>query len=135
MIGIAQTFPEMLNKDFIQNFKGNNNCIQVLRKKSLMFYFFGKNNIDIISNYGWYFNLSSSSLFSDHPQNFRNAQINLEKNIENEFGINLNMNEGTFNILLDNNKTQLYNRIPLDIPISLSVLLRDDEDSIEIIPL
>ena len=46
------------------------------------------------------------------------------------------MKDGTFNLILDNNnKIKLYNNIPLDKPISPSVLLYDEEDSIEIIPL
>ena len=46
------------------------------------------------------------------------------------------MKNGTFNLVInEENKIQLYDNIPLNKPLSLSVLLYDEEDSIEIIPL
>ena len=46
------------------------------------------------------------------------------------------MQNGTYNLYPNDNdnKIVLYNKIPLDKPITLSVLLYDEEDSIEIIP-
>ena len=134
MIGIAQPFPQILNKEFIYNFKSIPNNNGVLKKKSLMFYFIKKFDINLIFNYGWYFCLSNSSLFSDSPHNYRAKTINIE-NIVDEIKININMKEGTYNLIFDNNNIQLYNNIPLDKPISLSVLLFDENDSVEIIPL
>ena len=46
------------------------------------------------------------------------------------------MKDGVFNLIYDNNcKLEIYKNIPLDKPISPSVLLYDEDDSIEIIPL
>ena len=53
--------------------------------------------------------------------------------MQDEIKININMKEGTFNLILENNnKLQIYKNIPIDKPVSLSVLLNDEEDSIEI---
>ena len=142
MIGIAQRTPEIINKDFINIIKSihnqyggsiiNNNT---LKKKLLMFYLF-KNvePMDIMINYGWYFCVSNSSLYSDCPHNYRAKAINYKMN-QDEIKININMKEGTFNLLVDDDKFQLYNTIPLNKPISPSILLLDEEDSIEILPI
>ena len=46
------------------------------------------------------------------------------------------MKNGTFNLVInEENKIQLYDNIPLNKTLSLSVLIYDEEDSIEIIPL
>ena len=101
-----------------------------------MFYFTKKFGIDLILNYGWYYCLSNSCLFSDSPQNYRSHSINIDSKIQDEITININMKEGAFNSLLDNNNIKrLYNNIPLDKPLTFSVLLLDENDSIEIISL
>ena len=57
-------------------------------------------------------------------------------NKNNEIKIKINMKDGLFDLMLENNNIiPLYNNIPLDKPISLSVLLFDEEDSIEIVSL
>ena len=135
MIGIAQIFPEILKKEFVSSIKSIPNHNNILNKRSLMFYFIKKFDMNLILNYGWYFNISNSSLYSDSPHNYRAKSVTVN-NIQDEIKINVNMKDGTFNLILDNNnKIQLYNNIPLDKPISPSVLLYDEEDSIEIIPL
>ena len=89
---------------------------------------------DIFLNYGWYFSFNDSSLFSDAPQNYRNNTINYL--LGDEIKININMQNGTFSLYSNDseNKKVLYKDIPLNKPMSLSVLLYDEEDSIEILP-
>ena len=104
-----------------------------------MLYLFKKiekiDKFDLITNYGWYYCINSSSLFSDSPQNYRGNGINCNNN-QDEIKLNINMKNGTFNLVInEENKIQLYDNIPLNKPLSLSVLLYDEEDSIEIIPL
>ena len=83
-------------------------------------------------NYGWYFALNENSLYSDSPQNFRNNTMNIK--VEDEIKININMQNGTYNLYsTDENQIVLYSNIPLNKPISLSILLYDEDDSIEII--
>ena len=135
MIGLAQTVPDILNKDFIISLKPLQNSSNLLKKKSLMFYFRKKIDIDLIFNYGWYYCLSSSSssLFSDLPQNYRNQSINIDSKIQDEIKININMKDRTFNLIQENNNIKcLYDNIPLDKPLAFSVLLLDENDSIEI---
>ena len=136
MIGLAQTIPDIVNKNFIYSLKSLQNFSSVLKKKSLMFYLTKKIGIDLIFNYGWYYCLSSSYLFSDSPQNYRSHSINIDSKIQDEITININMKEGKFNLILDNNNIKcLYDNIPLDKPLAFSVLLLDENDSIEIISL
>ena len=107
----------------------------ILRKNYLAYYLFKKlDKFELPLNYGWYFLIKNSSLLSDSPQNCRNNSINYK--VGDEFNININMQNGTYNLYPNDNdnKIVLYNKIPLDKPITLSVLLYDEEDSIEIIP-
>ena len=54
--------------------------------------------------------------------------------VEDEIKININMQNGTYNLYsTDENQIVLYSNIPLNKPISLSILLYDEDDSIEII--
>ena len=135
MIGIAQIEPDLINKDFILTIRSFPNSNSALKKRSLMYNLFKKiETCDLIFNYGWYLSLNHSSLFSDSPYNYRNKGINFI--FKNEIKININMKEGTFNLLGDGHYIlPLYNNIPLDKPISPAVLLYDEEDSIEIQPL
>ena len=135
MIGLAQIIPEYINKDFMNSIKNGLNINVLLKKKSLLYYLFHKmDKIDIFLNYGWYFSFNDSSLFSDAPQNYRNNTINYL--LGDEIKININMQNGTFSLYSNDseNKKVLYKDIPLNKPMSLSVLLYDEEDSIEILP-
>ena len=136
MIGIAQITPEIIDKDFFHYIKGIQNVNSVFKKKFLMYFLNKKiDKSDLIVNFRWYLSINNSSLFSDAPQNFRNSNINFKIN-QDEIIININMKDRTFNLLTDGeNKLQLYNNIPLNKPISPSILLYDEEDSIEIEPL
>ena len=138
MVGIAQVIPEIINTHNIANnmnigpFQNTN---MLLSKKYLMFHFLKKHKINLISNYGWYYSLSSSSLYSDKPHKYRGQVIDLNNNIiEDEIKININMKDGSINLIFNNdNKLEIYNKIPLDKPISPSILLFDENDSVEII--
>ena len=136
MVGIAQINPEIIGNEFLYSMKSLQNINSFWRKRSLMFHLFKKiDKFDLITNYGWYYSINSSSLFSDSPQNYRGYGINYNNN-QDEIKLNINMKNGTFNLVInEDNKVQLYNNIPLNKPLSLSVLLYDEEDSIEIIPL
>ena len=136
MVGIAQINPEIIRNEFLYSMKSLQNINSFWRKRSLMFHLFKKiDKFDLITNYGWYYSINSSSLFSDSPQNYRGYGINYNNN-QDEIKLNINMKNGTFNLVInEDNKVQLYNNIPLNKPLSLSVLLYDEEDSIEIIPL
>lgn len=136
MVGIAQINPEIIRNEFLYSMKSLQNINSFWRKRSLMFHLFKKiDKFDLITNYGWYYCINSSSLFSDSPQNYRGNGINYNNN-QDEIKLNINMKNGTFNLVInEENKIQLYDNIPLNKPLSLSVLLYDEEDSIEIIPL
>ena len=136
MVGIAQIIPDNIDKDFIYNIKTNINVTNFLKKKSLMCSLFKKTDkFEIMLNYGWYFCFNNSTLFSDSPQNYRGSPINYNYT-QDEIKININMQNGTYNLLRDNEcKITLYNNIPMNKPISLSFLLFDEDDSIEILPL
>ena len=80
------------------------------------------------------YSFPSSNLYSDNPQNYRSLSINLNNNIiEDEIKLNINMKDGIVNIIFnDDKKLQIYNNILLDKPISPSILLFDEMDSVEI---
>ena len=151
MLGIAEPIQEIMNKEFF--IKSDKSVYSYLIKRSLMFSLMKKLDNNLITNFGWYFNISNSSLYSDSPHNYRGRGINLDNNpldinnninninnidINNdniqldEFKFNINMKDGTFNLIKDNNIIQLYNRIPIDKHITFSVLLLNVDDSVEI---
>ena len=133
MLGIAEKIPETLNKEIIISLKSNATCKNIMKKKFLNFYLTKKFDINIITNYGWYYNISNSSLYSDFPNNYRGESIYLENNNQmDELKFNVNMKNGTFNLILNDKTIQLYNKIPSNKEIAFSVLLFDKEDSIEI---
>ena len=133
MLGIAEKKPETLNKEIVISLKSNTTSKSIIRKKLLNFYLTKKFDINIITNYGWYYNISNSSLYSDFPHNYRGESIFLENNDQmDEIKFNVNMKNGTFNLISNDKTNQLYNKIPLDKEIVFSVLLFDKEDSVEI---
>ena len=137
MVGIAQIYPIILNKETSnQLIKCITDAYGRLKKSFLICNFNRKNDIfDFISNLGWYFSMNNCSLYSDAPHNYRGKGINLN-NIQNEIKININIKDGTMSLLNDdNNKILLYDNIPLNIPLCPSILIFDEEDSIEILPL
>ena len=143
MLGIAEPIQEIMNKEFFNIIKSDKRFYSYYIKRSLMFSLMKKLDNNLITNFGWYFNISNSSLYSDSPHNYRGRGINLDNNpldINNindniqldEFKFNINMKDGTFNLIKDNNIIQLYNRIPINKHITFSVLLLNVDDSIEI---
>ena len=70
-------------------------------------------------------------MYLSHKKNIDINNIN--DNIQlDEFKFNINMKDGTFNLIKDNNIIQLYNRIPINKHITFSVLLLNIDDSVEI---
>ena len=84
-----------------------------------------------LCNYGCYFSFNNSALYSDFPQNCRNKMLKLKK-MQNELTFMMDMNKHLLEIITDEDIKIEYN-IPLDKPVSPSILLYDINDSIEII--
>ena len=83
-------------------------------------------------NYGWYYYCYSGELYSGPPHNYQGKRINL-KSKTNEIKIVMNMKKRTLKFIIDNeDKGESYTDIPLDKPISPSVLLSNTNDSVEI---
>ena len=83
--------------------------------------------------YGWYFYCFNSTLYSDSPYNFKNKKTNLEK-IEDEIKIIMDMKKRTLNFKIDNENEEIaYIDIPIDYPITPSIILYDLNDSVKII--
>ena len=93
-------------------------------------------DFDITSSnykYGWYLNCYDSSLICGKPFDYHNKKTNLNK-VKEEVIVIMNMDKRTLKFIIDNeDKGESYNDIPLDKPISPSVLMAYQNDSIEII--
>ena len=90
-------------------------------------------SLEKIKNYGWYYYCNDGTLYSGSPHNYHNKGTNL-KYKNNEITIIMNMKKRTLKFIIDNeDKGESYTDIPLDKPIAPSVLLRDKNDSVEII--
>ena len=84
-------------------------------------------------NYGWYYYCNSGTLYSGPPHNCQNKGTNL-KSKNNEIRIIMNMKKRTLKFIIDNeDKGESYTDIPLDKPITPSILLYNTNDSVEII--
>ena len=85
------------------------------------------------NNFGWYFNLFDSTLYSNQPHNYRGKKTNIKK-IKDEIKIILNMEKRSLKFIIDNEDMgDSYNNIPIDKPLTPAILLYDSDDSIEII--
>ena len=99
-------------------------------QSNILFY----NNINRFNNnYGWYFNLFDSTLYSNQPHNYRGYKTNIKK-IKDEIKIIMNMEKRSLKFIIDNEDMgDSYNNIPIDKPLTPAILLYDNDDSIEII--
>ena len=84
-------------------------------------------------NYGWYYYCYNGTLYSGPPHNYQCNNTNLASK-KNEIRIIMNMKKRTLKFITDNeDKGDSYTNIPLDKPISPSVLLYNINASVEII--
>ena len=83
-------------------------------------------------NYGWYYCCYDGELYSGPPHNYNHKNINL-KSKTNEIKIVMNMKKRTLKFIIDNeDKGESYTNIPLDKSITPSVILYNNNDSVEI---
>ena len=116
----------------IKILKGDNYHIMV--GVATMDFDFNSASFESNKNYGWYYFCCNGSLFSGPPHNYHYTNnINL-KSKKNEIKIVMNMKKKTLKFIIDNeDKGESFTNIPLDKPISPSVLLRDTYHSVEIL--
>ena len=88
---------------------------------------------EISNNKGWYFYCNNGTLYSGPPHYFQGKRINLKPR-NNEIKIVMNIKKRTLKFINDREDNgESYTDIPLDKPIFPSILLRDVNDSVEII--
>jgi hypothetical protein len=88
---------------------------------------------DMNNNKGWYYYCINGSLYSGAPQ-FYQGKHTYVKPRNNEYKIIVNMKERTITFESDNeDKGESFTDIPLDKPLFPSILLKDINDSVEII--
>lgn len=88
---------------------------------------------DINSNKGWYYYCINGTLYSGPPQFYQGKKIYLKPR-NDEYKIIVNMKKGTIKFECDyEDKGDSFTDIPLDKPIFPSILLKDINDSVEII--
>ena len=94
---------------------------------------FNKASYDTNHNYRWYYYCYDGTLYSGPPHNYQKKN---KKNLQckkNEIKIVMNMRNRSLKSIIDNEyKGESYTDIPLDKPISPSVLLHNSNDSVEI---
>ena len=84
-------------------------------------------------NYGWYYYCYNGTLYSGPPHNYQAKNVKL-KSRTNEITIIMNMKKKTLKFIIDNeDKGESYTDIPLDKPITPSILLYNTNDSVEIL--
>ena len=87
--------------------------------------------------FGWYYSLSNGYLFSREPQNYSYKNIGLDSRVkELNMIIKTDIKKKYANlkfIINDEDKGDSYTKIPLDKPISPSILLFHTNDSVEIL--
>lgn len=85
---------------------------------------------------GWYYNCNDGTTYSGDPHKFVKKNFN-EKTTSNikEIVLIMNMKSQSLRLNIDEeDKGEIYNNIPLDNNLTPSVLLYDENDSIEIEP-
>ena len=84
-------------------------------------------------NYGWYYYCYNGTLYSGPPHNYQAKNVKL-KSRTNEITIIMNMKKKTLKFIIDTeDKGESYTDIPLDKPITPSILLYNTNDSVEIL--
>ena len=84
------------------------------------------------STCGWYLYCNDSTLFSGPPFNYSSKKTNLSE-VNDEIIVVMNMRKRTLKFIINNeDKGDSYINIPIDKPLFPTVLLRDQNDSIEI---
>ena len=82
---------------------------------------------------GWYFACDNSKLYSGPPHNYSGMNSNLNK-VKDEIIVVMDMNKGTLKFIINNeDKGESYSKIPLDKPIVPAILIKDTNDSVEIL--
>ena len=85
------------------------------------------------TNSGWYLACDNSKLYSGPPHNYSGYNTNLKK-VKDEIIVVMDMNKGSLKFIIDDeDKGEVYTNIPLDKPLTPAVLLKDTNDSIEIL--
>ena len=81
--------------------------------------------------YGWYLSCENFKLYSGPPHNYNKKKTNLGK--KNEIIVIMNMQNGTLRFITDKEDNEnYYKNIPLDKPITPSIILCCPNDSVEI---
>ena len=82
---------------------------------------------------GWYCYCNDSTLYSGPPYNYSNKNSGLSQ-VKDEIIIVMNIKKRTLKFIINNeDKGDSYTNIPIDKPIFPAVLLRDTNDSVEIL--
>jgi len=89
-------------------------------------------NSSTYNSCGWYFHLLNSKLWSGPPHNYGGKSTNLMSK-KDEIIVIMNMNKRTLRFTINNeDKSEFYTDIPIDKPLFPSVLLYNQNDSVEI---
>jgi len=81
----------------------------------------------------WYYCCFNSTFYSGSLYNFIKRNIFYFKEKENEFIINICIKKGFLKFIIDNEETITFNNIPMNIPLTPTILLYNSDDSVEII--
>ena len=90
-------------------------------------------NSSHFNNCGWYYDIRNA-LYSGPPHNFSGGSANLNTaTIGSEIIVVMNMNKKTLKFIINNeDKGDSYTNIPTDKPLAPAVLLKQNNDSVEI---
>ena len=84
------------------------------------------------NTFGWYFYCYNQGLYSGPPFNYSNKGANLS-NVNNEIVLVMNMKKRSLKFIINNeDKGDSYSNIPTDKPLVPAVLLKQNNDSVEI---
>ena len=132
MYGLTRT--TILSKNILQNYGEYRWKIKILKSRNNNI-IIGVSPIDCNSSFnesGWHIDCSNSELYSGPPHNYNGKKSNLKKVID-EIIVVMNMNKGTLKFIINNeDKGESYTNIPLDKPLTPSVCLINQNDSVEI---
>ena len=127
----------ILSKNNLQNYGEYRWKIKILKSSCLYIYVgvssidFNNNELHLFKN-GWYIDCNDSTLYSGPPHKYMRKKSNLNQ-VKDEITVVMNMNKGTLKFIINNeDKGEAYTNIPIDKPLTPSVILLDDNDSVEI---
>ena len=135
--GIDRNYTPVICENILNESKIYKWKITILKSSRFIIYIgIAPSDLNIYLNdpfyHGWYFKCSNAKLYSGPPHNFEDRNSGLKKP-KKEIIVIMDMSKRSLKFIIDKEDRGIsYNNIPIDKPLTPSIILNDIDDSVEI---